>query len=69
MEQYNNEFVDALDSNITQSTMKIKEVNNEVKNKITELTEEQTKMKTTMDAIKNNVSAIFNQSKILNKNK
>ena len=69
MEQYNNEFVDALDSNITQSTMKIKEVNNEVKNKIAELTEEQTKMKNTMDDIKNNFSAIFNKSKILKQNK
>ena len=67
MEQYNNEFVDTLDSKITDSTVKLKEVNNEVKNKINELNEDQEKMKNTMDTIKNNVSEIFNKSQILNK--
>ena len=62
LEQYNSEFVDALDSKITESTMKLKDVNNEVKNKIVELNDDQVKMKNTMEEIKNNVSDIFNKS-------
>jgi hypothetical protein len=59
LESYNNQFNEALNSKITESTIQMSEINNTIKNNIGELTNDQGKMKEVMEDIKGKFNELY----------
>ena len=59
LESYNNQFNEALNSKIRESTIQMSEINNTIKNNIGELTSDQGKMKDVMDDIKGKFNELY----------